>query len=125
MYFYYRADGEIENAKWRPSIHMPKQAARIFLRVTDVRVERLQEISVQNAKDEGIRVHANGCIDGLAFGCYNGDKCVNNICTRPIEYFAELWNSTLTAPDKFMLSPYRWERNPWVFVYEFERMVAE
>lgn len=126
LQYAYKADGEFEPySPWKPSIHMPKDAARIFLKVTNVRVEMLQDISVQNAKDEGIKVHANGCVDGLAFGCYNGDKCVNNICTRPIEYFAEIWDSTQKAPNKFMSSPYRWERNPWVFAYEFERMVAE
>ena len=105
------ADGE----KWRPSIFMPRNAARIFLRVTDVRAERLQDISVQDAKDEGIRVHANGCKDGLAFGCYNGDNCVYNKCKRPIEYFHELWDSI-----NFKRG-YGWDTNPWVWVISFER----
>lgn len=106
------ADGQ----KWRPSIHMPKEAARIFLKVTDVRVERLQEISVQDAKDEGIKVWANGCIDGLAFGCYNGDKCVYNTCRQPIDYFCELWNSINSKRG------YGWDSNPWVWVYQFVRV---
>ena len=94
---------------------MPHEAARIILRVTNVRVERLQDISVQDAKDEGIKVHANGCKDGLAFGCYNGDDCVYNRCKRPIEYFHELWESINAKRG------YGWDTNPWVWVVEFER----
>lgn len=116
----YRADSKVDyTGIWRPSIHMPKEAARIFLRVTDVRVERLRDISIQDAKDEGIRVWSNGCIDGLAFGCYNGDECVNNVCARPIELFSELWNSTVKTAE---LPLYGWEANPWVWVYKFERV---
>jgi hypothetical protein len=99
----------------RSSIFMPREVARIFLGVTNVRVERLQDISVQDAKDEGIKVHANGCIDGLAYGCYNGDDCVNNICQQPIKYFHDLWDS-LNAK-----RGYGWGTNPWVWVIEFER----
>lgn len=114
----YRADNDPDevNWKWRPSIFMPLEAARIFLRVTDVRVERLQEISVQDAKDEGVKVHANGCIDGLAYGCYNGDECVYNRCKRPKEYFRELWDS-LNAK-----RGYGWDTNPFVWVISFERV---
>lgn len=122
--YIYKADGEIANSdgtpfKWRPSIHMPREAARIFLRVLNVRVERLQDISVQDAKNEGIRVHANGCVDGLAFGCYNGDDCVYNRCKRPIEYFHELWDSINAKRG------YGWNKNPWVWVYEFEKISKE
>lgn len=116
----YKATGDWDcEEKWRPSIFMPREAARIFLRVTNVRVERLQEISVQDAKDEGIKVHANGCIDGLAYGCYNGDNCVKNICQQPIKYFHDLWDS-LNAK-----RGYGWESNPWVWVIEFERISKE
>ena len=101
---------------WQPSIHMPREAARIFLRVTNVRVERLQEISVQDAKDEGIKVHANGCADGLAYGCYNGDDCIKNICQQPIKHFQTLWDSINAKRG------YGWDTNPWVWVVEFEHM---
>ena len=105
--------------RWSPSIHMPREAARLFLRVTDVRAERVQDVSVQDAKDEGIRVWASGCIDGMHYGCYNGDKCVNNVCTRPIDYFRELWDS-INAKRGF-----GWDTNPWSWVYEFERLEAK
>lgn len=78
--------------KWKPSIHMPKEAARIFLRVTDVRVERLQEI-----KKTGVEVE----------GC----------CCLPL--FIHVWNSTVKKSD---LELYGWQANPWVWVIEFERV---
>jgi len=52
--YYFKADDPTLNAKWKPSIHMPKVAARIWERVTEVRVERLQDISPGDACDEGI-----------------------------------------------------------------------
>lgn len=78
--------------KWKPSIHMPKEAARIFLRVTGVRVERLRDITVEQALKEG--------------------------CVNPVR-FDELWNATVKKSD---LERYGWEANPWVWVIEFERM---
>lgn len=80
--------------RWYPSIHMPKEAARIFLRVTDVRVERLQNISRESAIAEG----CNGAI--------------------PILEFKRIWNSTLKHMDHIR---YGWAANPWVWVYSFER----
>ena len=62
MYFYYRADGEVPpdpkygKANWRPSIHMPREAARIFLRVTDVRVQNIFEVSEHDAVEDGFEV---------------------------------------------------------------------
>ena len=86
---------------WHPSIHMPKEAARIFLRVTDVRVERLKEIT-----DKGAR--AEGCGDPDVI-YYNGWlRCE----------FAELWDSTV-APEK--RDTCGWAANPWVWVIEYER----
>ena len=87
--------------RWQPSIHMPKEAARIFLRVTDVRVERLREITDKGARSEG-------CGDTNVI-YYNGWlRCE----------FAKLWNSTV-APEK--IAAYGWAANPWVWVIEFER----
>lgn len=77
--------------KWHPSIHMPREAARIFLRVTDVRVERLQEID-----DNGI------ASEGLAIG----------------DPFDELWDRTIKKADRAL---YGWEADPWVWVIKFER----
>ena len=88
-------DGKEVQIKWRPSINMPKEAARLFLRVTDVRVERLKEISVSSAMDEG-------------FSDWND--------------FVIGWNRTIPKhKNKFKRHPYYWEDNPWVWVIEFER----
>ena len=88
--------------KWRPSIHMPKEAARIFLKVKDVRVERLQDITEKQAEDEGID-------EGWAL--YDGYADAR-------EKFAELWDSTIKKSD---IEKYGWNANPWVWVIEFER----
>lgn len=97
-------DGKEINMKWHPSLHMPKEAARIFLRVTNVRVERLQEISAESALTEGADkyVHLNGKFDE------------NAILTS----FIGIWDSTIKKSD---LDYYGWSANPWVWVIEFER----
>ena len=106
-------DGKEVNIKWHPSIHMPKEAARIWLRVTDVRVERLKEIDEDGAVKEGIYV-AN-CKDCNApFGC---DTCPDEGYNE-IDEFAELWDFTIKKSD---LDRYGWDASPWVWVIEFER----
>lgn len=105
--YMYRAsceDNEYPSADtWHPSIHMPKKAARIWLKVTDVRVERLQEITSQGAWKEGARC---SCL-------YPVPDCAGNKTA-----FIEIWNSTIKKPD---LDRYGWNANPWVWVIEFER----
>lgn len=105
--YMYRAsceDNEHPSADtWHPSIHMPKEAARIWLKVTDVRVERLQEITSQGAWKEGARC---SCL-------YPVPDCAGNKTA-----FIEIWNSTIKKPD---LDRYGWNANPWVWVIEFER----
>ena len=110
---------ETGQVKWMPSIHMPKSAARLFLRVTGVRAERLNSISARDSKDEGIKVWGDGCIDGLAFGCYNWEKCFYDTCERPIELYHELWDTIYAKKDG---GAYAWDKNPWVFVYCFEKV---
>lgn len=89
---------------WHPSIHMPKEAARIWLRVTDVRVERLQEITAESALTEGADkyIHANGTL--------NEDQTITS--------FIGIWNSTIKESD---LDRYGWDANPYVWVISFER----
>ena len=92
------------NEKWRPSIHMPKEAARIFLRVTHVRLERLQAITADECPMEGVwPLYAGHVGEREAF--YKGA-------------FAKLWDSTVKQAD---LDAYGWEANPWVWVIRFER----
>lgn len=81
---------------YHPSIHMPKEAARIWLKVTDVRVERLDEITIDGCEQEG-------CWCG-----HNGD----------IFAFMVLWDSTIKKSE---IAKYGWAANPWVWVIEFER----
>lgn len=97
---------------WRPSIHMPREAARIFLRVMDVRVERLQDITEEQAVMEGFSA---GCfeISGGPWGVEDDPET-----WTAVEVFADLWNSTIKPKDRDI---YGWYANPWVWVITFER----
>lgn len=97
------------NGEWKPSLFMPKEAARIWLKVTDVRVERLQEITEDGAK-------AEGAIDNRGF-IHSPENEYDSIHTVR-EHFTEIWNSTIKKSD---LDQYGWVANPYVFVIEFER----
>ena len=108
--YMYRATDEISgDAKWHPSIHMPKEAARIFLKVTDVRVERLHEITEDGAK-------AEGAIDNRGF-IHSPENEYDRIHTAR-EHFIKIWNGTIK---KSNFNCYGWDANPWVWVIEFER----
>ena len=114
--YLYKADqkpGMKNPGKWHPSIHMPKEAARLFLRVTDVRVERLQDIDFEGCKAEGIwddyKTYSEKYHENLARMAY--PRC-----------FSELWDSTIKKAD---LTRYGWAANPWVWVIEFERIGKE
>ena len=101
--YMYRATDEISgDAKWHPSIRMPKEAARIWLKVTNVRVERLQEITIDGIRNEGIS----------SMAVHAGDMEI------ALKEWKNLWNSTIKKTD---LDSYGWEANPWVWVIEFER----
>lgn len=114
--------------KWRPSIHMPREAARIFLRVTDVRVERLQKISIDEMRADGIQrenIRPTGC------SCvWRTETCMSEPCKNRDSYeymcwaepFSDIWDSTIKPADKPL---YGWGANPWVWVIEFERISKE
>lgn len=112
--YMYRATDEIRgDAKWHPSIHMPKEAARIWLKVTDVRVERLQDITEDGCIAEGIYPsNCRGC--NATFGC---DVCPDEGYDE-FDKFMEIWDSTIKKTD---IDRYGWNANPWVWVIEFER----
>ena len=129
----YRAGHKFECEKgWRPSIHMPKEAARIFLRVTNVRVERLQEITEDGVCEEGagklISCPNERTIyypEGGMEACFNTDVCFkcDYIDKSYPELFGEIvWNSTIKPR---ALPLYGWIANPWVWVIEFERINRE
>ena len=114
--YIYRAEhAEPERITWRPSIHMPKEAARIFLKVTDVRIEQLNMISEEDMVAEGIYPYKEQKTElELNYGILDGAKT-----EIELEYeFADLWDSTLKKSD---LDRYGWDANPWVWVIEFER----
>lgn len=94
---------------WHPSIHMPKEAARIWLKVTNVRVERLQDITEDGAE-------AEGAIDNRGF-IHSPENEYDRIYTAR-EYFIKIWDRTIKKSD---LDIYGWDVNPWVWVIEFER----
>lgn len=98
--------------RWRPSIHMPKEAARLFLKVTGVRVERLQDITPDDVEREGIDWVKNPLLRYDLSTMSSEGKC----------RFAPLWDSTIKPAD---LPLYGWEANPWVFVISFERIAKD
>ncbi len=127
--FYYMADGKhisLERMgirfKWRPSIHMPKEAARIILRATNVRVERLQDITVEDAKREGAFLSCNMCVHWHDFCGQQVTQAKDCKIDGIAPLFPRLWNSTIRPAD---MPKYGWDANPWVWVYEFERVVPE
>ncbi|HCI6686938.1 TPA: hypothetical protein NPP45_005248, partial [Klebsiella pneumoniae] len=93
-----------EEIRWTPSIHMPRWASRILLEITDVRVERLNAISEEDARAEGI-------IDGGCLNCGETEPCG---CANPepdaTDAFAYLWQSIYGQEN--------WNANPWVWVIE-------
>lgn len=117
----YKADFcYLENGivKWRPSIHMPKEAARIFLKVTNIKVQRLQSITDEEAIKEGLLPEVDEGSFGEEIHFYKDYSGHNNWCT-PRGSFKGLWNSTIKKQD---LERYDWKANPWVWVIEFERI---
>lgn len=102
--------------RWRPSIHMPRWASRITLEITDVRVQRLQEVSENDAMAEGVQL-------GAAPEDYTGDDVLDSDCgyftpRSCREGFRSLWN-TLNAE-----RGYGWDVNPWVWALTFKRVEA-
>ena len=101
--------------RWRPSIHMPKDAARIFLRIKSVRAERLKAIDAEQAKAEGIcSVSLGDGTVGYSVGLW--DKTTYE---GAVGAFAKLWDSTIKPADR---DRYGWDANPWVWVFDFERI---
>lgn len=97
---------------WYPSIHMPKEACRIFLKVTNVRCERLQDISEEDAIAEGVIQHSDYGSTGYV-DYRNRDVAKTDI--DAVWSFQTLW-------DSINAKKHPWESNPWVWVYDFERV---
>lgn len=116
--YIYRADDKLadlptfkESSKliYHPSIHMPKEAARIWFKITNVRVERLQDITVDGCHREGINIETSAVTDG---------ETLNRKHDFSLEKFETLWNSTVKKSD---IDRYGWNANPYVWVIEFDR----
>ncbi|HBX8171721.1 TPA: hypothetical protein MIH42_16890 [Klebsiella pneumoniae] len=109
-----------EEGRWRPSIHMPRWASRILLEITNVRIERLNAISPEDAESEGLE-----CTNFTGFGDEPGlpsypepdvyfDPLKKQWKEYPPEAFAGLWESIYGEGS--------WKANPWVWVIEFKRI---
>lgn len=129
--YIYKADQKpnMKNpGKWRPSIHMPREAARIFLEVTDVRAERLRDITADDALREGVKPLSEtpkGC-RACGPGVPHYPECSYELCgnyksfecERAVLPFIEVWNGTIKPADR---DRFGWDANPWVWVIEFEQ----
>lgn len=134
-YYYYedwQRNDIADITKWKPSIHMPKEAARIWLKVTSVRIERLQEITEDEAKKEGMPDSLDYPIDKAYCPVCNGvglldshdhdtlgyveTDCEN--CDTYIKRFKNLWDTTI---NKKNFDLYGWDADPYVWVIDFER----
>lgn len=96
----------VYDSDWHPSVHMPKEAARVFLQITDIRAERLQNITPEQIEREGV-------------WCPCNDDDERKELQR--DYYKRLWNSTRKKSD---LNKFGWDANNWVWVIEFKRVEA-
>ena len=120
--FIYKADGDkitkigdtSFRTKWKPSIFMPKEACRILLKVTNVRCERLQDISSSDAMAEGILIERQSMANG------EGWFYPKNYATNGFFKIGQYRESFQTLWDSINEKKYPWKSNPWVWVYDFE-----
>lgn len=125
---YFSAELRSRHKRLRPGIHMPRWASRITLAVTGVRVQRLQDISEDDARAEGIQCRAIKCSDGVERVLWFGVPQAGHDWSDgqgPIQAFADLWDSInnhrgLCADD----APSGWTANPWVVAITFRPILA-
>lgn len=123
-YYYYedwQRNDIADVTKWKPSIHMPKEAARIWLKVTDVRVERLQEMKPVDVIKEGAYPDCWDCLNTYGESgsqcCYGTEEQCSQ-CDEVMMEWEKLWTSTIKKSD---IDRYGWNANLYVWVIEFER----
>lgn len=114
----YKADNDPEDecTKWRPSIHMPFEACRLFLKIINIRIERLQQIGRQDALSEGIREVVE-LEDTKHERTYYQYKFGGSEFRTPQNAFMALWQSINGTES--------WDANPWVWVIEFKQITKE
>lgn len=136
--YYYRADGDLRpdgwHRNWHPSIHMPKEAARIFLQVTNIWPSRVKTISDEQALAEGVPDDGDYPLDNPVYcPVCKGEGLIDRVhpetlghmdvdcpyCDTPRKRFSYLWNSTIKPGEDY--PKYSWDGNPWVWAIEFER----
>lgn len=139
--FLYKADflgTTAELVKWKPSLFMPKEAARIFLKVTNVRCERLNDISEEDAIAEGIDRFENSLFNETRYRDYTDGKRRDKDFNRYTEMAKQVgyshfggnpwpdWRDPITSFQSLWQSinakKHPWKSNPWVWVYDFERI---
>jgi hypothetical protein len=116
--------------KWRSSIHMPREAARIFLRVAGVKVKRLQTSffeqgsAIFTLREEGIDIseQCQECIASYGCPCCIDGESECGVLDEVRGGFSDLWNSTIKPADRAL---YGWQANPWVWVVAFEKVSRE
>lgn len=114
--FRYKADDESFNVKWKPSLFMPKKACRLFLEITDIRIERLNDISESDAEKEGINLVDYNCYENYLVKKdwnYQGNNQRNfHMFQDPIGSYASLWAKINGQKS--------WDDNLFVWVYTFK-----
>jgi hypothetical protein len=99
--------GVLISHPWKPSIHMPRQFSRISLEIAGIRVERLQDITTEDALSEGVE----------SWGPLGVQPATRTLCQSPRAAFQRLWNSINAKRG------YGWDVNPWVWVLSFQRVL--
>ena len=127
--FIYKATNNIFTDGWNPSIHMPREAARLFLKVKDVRLERLRDVfftdsaAILEVQKEGVDIGetCRACIEHYGYPCCidadDDTECVE--LDNPRYVLSKLWDSTIKPVE---IDRFGWAANPWVWVIEFEKM---
>lgn len=119
-HYVYKADNDPlhNHFKWKPSLFMTKYACRLFLEITNIRVERLNDISETDAENEGIKLVEHNCYENYLvekdWFCNGRNQRNYHMYQDPIGSYASLWNKINGIGS--------WGANPWVWVIEFQRV---